>query len=118
MMRTIAILLVLGAPAMARAQGTSGEQTAAQQGIAAATAPANLNLVAIPGVSAGVGQQGTSVQAILDASVREKVGTAAFGWKTGKRHVQLSFSGPLGSTDEATPISLTGLGPGAKASSA
>jgi hypothetical protein len=115
MRRTVAILLVLCTPAAARAQNAGREQSAAQKGVENAVAPANLSLGAIPGASAGPGQQATSVQAILDASIKEKVGTASFGWKTGKRQVQLSFSGPVGSTDEATPISLTGLSPGAKA---
>ena len=115
MRRTIAILLLLCAPAVGRAQSVSREQSAAQKGTETAAAPANLNLAAIPGASAAPGQQATSVQAILDASIKEKVGTAAFGWKTGKRQVQLSFSGPVGSTEEATPISLTGLSTAAKA---
>ena len=117
MRRTVAMLLVLWAPAIALAQSTAGkEKSVAQKGVETAGAPGNLTFAAVPGASAAPGQNTTTVQAILDASIKEKVGTATFGWtNNGNRQVQLSFSGPVGSSEEATPISLTGLSSGAKA---
>ena len=115
MTRIVAVLLLLCTPALARAQSAAREKSVAQKGVEVAAGPANLNLAVLPGAGAGGDQSVSSAQVILDASVKEKIGTAAFGWKTGKKQMQLSFSGPVGSTDEATPISLTGLSPGAKA---
>ncbi len=114
MKRTVAILLLMCTPGVASAQSVPGEKSTAQKGVETAAAPANLSLAALPGASAGAEQKVTFAQAILDASIKDKVGTASFGWKTGKRQVQLSFSGPVGSSGEAAPLSLTGLSSGAK----
>ncbi len=82
-------------------------------GVAAKTlvAPANLTFGASPGTEKGV----TGGQLILDVSTKGKEGTAAFGWGRPQRQVQIAFTAPLDSNDEALPISLTGLDTGAKA---
>jgi len=77
------------------------------------TAPATLTFGGVPGTNGR--NASTAVQVILDASVKEKVGTAAFGWATGRQQWQLALSGPLDNSGEATPTSLTGLTSGAKA---
>ena len=76
------------------------------------TAPANLTFGAVAGSS---GPRGSSMQIILDASKKDKIGTAALGWGSGQRQIQLAFSGPLDSNEATTPLSLTGLAPGANA---
>jgi len=102
----VLLFFLLGLPRLASAQP---EQSAAAQ--KSLTAPANLTFGAVAGA---VGNDG-SAQVILDASIKDKIGTAAFGWGRGQRQIQIAFSGPVGGNDEATPVSLTGLGAGSNA---
>jgi hypothetical protein len=113
-----AFALALGAwPSVVVAQSDSGPAQGARAAQALA-APGNLALGRVLGTAGGntgTDGGGASGQVILDASSTQKVGTATFGWGKKQHQVQISFSGPLDSSQEATPISLTGLGPGASA---
>ncbi|MEQ1758232.1 MAG: hypothetical protein ABL986_07935 [Vicinamibacterales bacterium] len=109
----MAIIVMM--PTIGRAQSGPQQGSPARMSLAA---PANLTL----GVAAGTGDggssgtegSGVSGSFVLDASTKDKVGTAAISWGAGQRQVQIAFSSPVGSSDEATPISLTGLPSGAK----
>lgn len=76
--------------------------------------PANIGVGVVPGTDVG-SPSGSAIQPILDASVKDKVGSIALGWKDGQGQFQLLLSAPLNSSGEATPISLLGLPTGASA---
>lgn len=76
--------------------------------------PANIGVGVIPGTSVDA-TSGSAIQPILDAGLKDKVGSIAFGWKDGQGQFQVLLSAPLDSNNEATPISLLGLPAGASA---
>ena len=97
--------LLVSAASMAFAQAASpGSQATADlppgltggpaQGANAAkalTAPANLTF----GTAAGNANGSPAAQLILDATVKDKIGTASFGWGRQHHKFQVAFSGPV-----------------------
>lgn len=98
-----ALMLAAASAAAAQEAGKPPEKLQADQ---RGAAPANLTLG--PAVNPPI------AQFVFETNKETKVGTAAFGWKTGQEQFQLSVSGPL--TDGSTePLSLDGLPSGATA---
>ena len=102
---------VAAAAVPARAQMAAPQPELVKPATSTGQAPANLPLATV----LAPGDKDRSVQFILDASTKDKVGTFAIGWRTGHGNTQLSFSGPLNANQQTEPVSLTGLAPGATA---
>lgn len=107
----LACAVTLLAPAFARAQATPG---AGAEGARSGAAPASLSFLTVPHVD-GEKANTSVVQFSLDSSAKDRFGTIALGWQHGSGNVQLKLSGPLDSSDETEPLSLTGLARGASA---
>jgi hypothetical protein len=101
-MHTIFVLVVCGGLGIASPAAAQARIPAEDRG----AAPANLTFGPIT--------NSPVVQFLFETNKDTKIGTAAFGWKTGQEQFQLSVSGPL-TEGSSEPLNLDGLPPGATA---